>query len=55
MRAMNGNVERTVQRVSVDVVQEDGVVALCQQGHGSCNEHRHLSTNGMIDHPDQNL
>ena len=52
---MNGNIEGTVERVSVDVVQEDGVVALCQQGHGSCDEDRHLSTNGVIDDPDQNL
>ena len=55
MRAVDGNVESTVERVSVDVVQEDGVVALCQQGHGSCNEDRHPSTNGVIDDPDQNL
>ena len=52
---MDGNIEGTVECVSVDVVQEDGVVALCQQGHGSCNEDTHLTTNGVIDGPDQNL
>ena len=38
MRPVDWNVEGTVDGVSVGVVQEDGVVALCQQGHGSCNQ-----------------
>ena len=52
---MDGNIERTVERVGVDVLQEDGVVALCQKGHGSCNEDRHLTTNSVVDGPDENL
>ena len=55
MRAVDGNIERTVERVGVDVLQEDGVVALCQQGHGSCNEDRHLTTNSVVDGADENL
>ena len=55
MRPVDWNVEGTVDGVSVDVVQEDGVVALCQQGHGSCNQDRHFSMDGVIDGPDQNL
>ena len=52
---MDGNVERTVERVGVNVLQEDGVVTLCQQGYGSCNEDRHLTTNGVVNGPDEHL
>ena len=38
MRPVNGYVEGAVNGVSFNVLQEDGVVTLCQQGHGSCNE-----------------
>ena len=55
MGAVDRNVERTMERVGVDVLQEDGVVALCQQGYWSCNKDRHLTTNGVVDGPNEDL
>ena len=55
MRSLDRDIEGTVQRVTVNVVQEDGIVALCQQGHRSCNKDRHVSTYGVIDGADEYL
>ena len=55
MRTLDRDIEGTVERVTVDVVQEDGVVALCQQGDGSCNQDRHVSANGVIYGADEYL
>ena len=45
MGTFDGDVEGAVEGVPIDVVQEDGVVALCQQRHGSCYEDGHVTAN----------
>ena len=47
MWTFDGDVEGALEGVAVDVVQEDGVVALCQQRHGSCYQDGHVTANRM--------
>ena len=47
MGTFDGDFEGALEGVAVDVVQEDGVVALCQQRHGSCYEDGHVTANRM--------
>ena len=42
------DVEGALEGVAINVVQEDGVVALCQQRDGSCYEDGHVTANRMI-------
>ena len=45
MGTFDGDVEGALEGVAIDVVQEDGVVALCKQHHGSCYDDRHVTAN----------
>ena len=47
MGTFDGDVEGALEGVAIDVVQEDGVVALCQQRQGSCYEDGHVTANRM--------